>query len=276
MKTQTMVKRIGAVALAGGVVLSFNSASLIGTAFAAGTATSTVSPSPGTPKTGTSKTGKTNTIVDARKQTCEGAIDRRLTSVGDLRGKVLSSTYLTAGNKAMLLGEIGAENDGLAALRVKIAGDTDRPTLVADCKSIVEHYRVYMLMIPQAHLMIVSDAAAAIGQKLTDLAARLQADIDKGKGAGKDTTDAQRDLHNLNVTISAGTAGAAPVDGLVNFALPLDPSEYEADEQNVKTARTDIGTAHTNFVQARSDARQVVADLKALKTPKPVTATATS
>jgi hypothetical protein len=269
MKTQTMLKRIGALALAGSTVLSFSS-----TAFAAGTATSTVTPGPGTSKTG--KTGKTSNIVDALKPTCEVAIDRRLTSLGDLRSKVSSSTYLTAGNKATLLGEIGAENDGLAALRVKIAGDTDRATLVADCKSIVEHYRVYMLMIPQAHLMIASDAAAAIGQKLTDLAARLQADIEKAKGAGKDTASAQRDLNNLNAAIGAGTAGAAAVDGLVNLALPLDPSAYEADEQNVKTARTDIGTAHTNFVQARSDARQVVADLKAVKTPKPVTATATS
>jgi hypothetical protein len=268
MRTQTMVKRIGALALAalaGGMVLGMSSAAL-----GAGTATSTVTPSPGA-----SKTGKTNTIVDALKQACEAAINRRLASLGDLQGKVSSSTYLTAGSKATLLGEIGAENDGLGALRVKIAGDTDRATLVADCKSIVERYRVYMLMIPQAHLMIASDAAAAIGQKLNDLAARLQADIEKANGAGKDSAVAQRDLHNLNAAVSAGTAGAAPVDGLVNFALPLNPSEYEADEQSVKTARTDIGTAHTNFVQARSDARQVVADLNALKAPKPVTATAT-
>ena len=188
-----------------------------------------------------------------------------------------TSTYLTAADKATLLGEITAENEGLAALRVKIVADTDRATLVADCKSIVGNYRVYMLMIPKAHLMIASDAAAVIGQKLTDLATRLQADIDKAKAAGRDTTDAQRDLNNLKAAISAGTGAAAPVDGLVNFALPLNPSDYESDEQNVKTARTDMGTAHTNFVQARSDAKQVIADLKALKPVTPTsTATATS
>ncbi|MEA2534972.1 MAG: hypothetical protein QOJ93_2783 [Actinomycetota bacterium] len=271
MKTHPMVKRIGALAfaalaaLAGGMVLSFS-----GTALAAGTPTSTATPRPGI-----AKSGKTSTIVDALKQTCEAGIDKRLASLGELQGKVSSGTYLTAGSKATLLREIGAENDGLGALRVKVAGDTDRPTLVADCKSIVEHYRVYLLMIPKAHLMIASDAAAAIGQKLSDLAARLQADIEKATAAGKDTAVAQRDLHNLNAAVSAGTAGAAPVDGLVNFTLPLNPSEYPADEQSVKTARTDIGAAHTNFVQARSDARQVVADLNALRTPRPVTATAT-
>jgi hypothetical protein len=267
MKTQTMVRRIGALALAAGMVLSL---SLSSTALAAGTATSTVTPGPGTPKSGTA-----STIVDALKHACEAAIDKRLASLGDLQGKVSSSTYLTAGNKATLLSEIGAENDGLGALRVKIAGDTDRATLVADCKNIVEHYRVYLLMTPKTHVMIASDAAAAIGQQLTDLAARLQADIEKAKGAGKDTANAQRDLRNLSAAVSAGTAGAAPVDGLVNFALPLNPSEYQADEQSIKMARTDISTAHTNFVQARSDAKQAAADLNALKTPKPVTATAT-
>jgi len=262
MNRQSMVKRVGALAVAGGMVLSF-----AGTAFAAGTATSTA-----TPGAGTSKAGRT---LDTLKQACEAAIDRRHTSLGDLQGKVSSSTYLTGGDKATLLGEIGAENDGLATLRVKIAADTDRATLVADCKSIVEHYRVYLLMIPKAHLMIASDAASVIGQKLTDLATKLQADIDRAKSAGKETADAQRDLDNLKAAISAGTGAAGPVDGLLNFTLPLNPSEYLADQQNVKTARADMGTTHTDFVQAGKDAKQVVADLKALKTPKPAT-TATS
>ena len=257
-----MVRRIGALAVAGGMVLSF-----AGTAFAAGAATSTVTPVDGTPKAGRT--------LDTLKQACEGAIDRRLTSLGDLQGKVSSSTYLTGGDKATLLGEIGAENDGLATLRVKIAADTDRATLVADCKSIVEHYRVYLLMIPKAHLMIASDAAAVIGQKLTDVATKLQTDIDRAKSAGKDTADAQQDLNNLKAAISAGTGASAPVDGILNFTLPLSPSEYAADQQNVKTARTDMATDHTDIVQAGKDAKQVVADLRALKTPKPVTAPAT-
>ena len=261
MKTHSMATRIGALVVAGGLVLGFGSAAL-----AAGSPTSTVTP-------GAPRAVKT---LDTLKQACEGAIDRRLTSLGELQGTVSNNTYLTAGHKATLLGEITAENEGLAALRVKIAGDTDRATLVADCKSIVEHYRVYLLMLPKAHLMIASDASVTIGQKLTDLATKLQAAIDKAKGAGKDVGDAQRDLNNLKAATSAGVGATAPVPTLLNFALPLNPSDFEADEQNVKSARTDMGTAHTNFVQARSDARQVIADLKALKTPKPVTPTATA
>src|SRR5207237_2503031 len=117
MKRQSMVGRIGALAVAGGMVLSFAS-----TAFAAGTATSTVTPRPGISKAGST--------LDGLKQACEAAIDRRLTTLGNLQGKVSSNTYLTAGDRATLLGEISAENDGLAALRVKIAADTERDSLV--------------------------------------------------------------------------------------------------------------------------------------------------
>ena len=112
--------------------------------------------------------------------------------------------------------------------------DITRPTLVVDCKSIVGQYRVYLLMIPKAHLMIASDAAAVIGQKLTDVATKLQTDIDRAKSAGKDTADAQQDLNNLKAAISAGTGASAPVDGILNFTLPLSPSEYAADQQNVR------------------------------------------
>ena len=263
MKRLSMVRRIGALVVAGGMVLSSAS-----TAFAAGTATSTVTPRPGISRAGST--------LDGLKQACETAIDRRLTSLGDLQGKVSGSTYLPAGGRATLLGEIRAEHDGLAALRIKIAADTDRPTLVVDCKSIVGQYRVYLLMIPKAHLMIASDAAAVIGQKLTDVATKLQTDIDRAKSAGKDTADAQQDLNNLKAAISAGTGASAPVDGILNFTLPLSPSEYAADQQNVKTAKTDMATAHTDFVQAGKDAKQVVADLKALKTPRPVSPAASS
>src|SRR5204863_384700 len=94
----------------------------------AGTATSTVTPRPGISRAGST--------LDGLKQACETAIDRRLTSLGDLQGKVSSSTYLTAGGRATLLGEIRAEHDGLAALRIKIAAGKDAKQVVADLKAL--------------------------------------------------------------------------------------------------------------------------------------------
>lgn len=263
MNTQRIVKRFGALALAGaltgGTFLGF-----AGTALAAGTATSTVTPAP-------AGIGLTNL-----KQACEAAIDKRLGSLATLGTTVSTNTYLTADHKALLGGEITGETTGLTALRAKIAADTVRSVLVADCRSIVDEYRVYLLMTPKVHLMIAGDAAVAIGARFGDLAAKLQADINVDKASGKDVTDAQRDLNNMEAAVASATGAAAPVPTVLNFALPLNPSDYLNDRQDVLTARSDVNTAHTDFVQARSDVKQVITDLKALAPVKPVTATATA
>ena len=253
MGKRSLVKRMSALAVAGGLVLGLST-----TAFASG-ATNTVTPAPAG--------------LDNLKHACESAIARRLVSLGSLQTTVSSNTYLTSEHKTTLLGEITAEVSGLTTLKAKIAADTSRATLVADCMSIVDHYRVYLLMIPQAHLMIAADASVAIGAKLDDLASKLQADIAKAKAAGKDTTDAQRDLDAMIAATAAGKATAAGVPALIGFTLPLNPADYGADHADVVSARQMIQKAHDDFVHARADAKQVIADLRALATPKSVTGT---
>jgi len=254
MDKRSVIKRVSALVVAGGLVLGLST-----TALASG-ATTTVTPAPGTGLT-------------YLKQACESAIERRLDALGRLQGTVSSNTYLTAAHRSTLLGEIGAEVSGLTALRAKIAGDADRTTLVADCRSIVNDYRVYLLMLPKVHLMIAADAAVAIGEKLDDLASRLQTDINKAKAAGKDTSDAQRDLDAMIAAASAGKTAASGVPALLNFALPLNPADYAADHQDVVSARQAMAQGHEDFVHARDDARMVIADLKGLATPKAVTGT---
>lgn len=255
MDKRSLVKRMSALAVAGGLVLGMTT-----TAFAAGV-TNTVTP------------GATTTTLDGLKDRCESAIDRRLGDLGTLRTKVSSNTYLTAAHKTTLLGEITDEVSGLTALKAKIAVDTNRATLVTDCRSIVDHYRVYLLMIPQAHLLIAADASATIGEKLGDLATKLQADVNKAKAAGKNTADAQADLDAMISANASGKATAAGVPALISFTLPLNPADFAADHADVVNARQTMAQAHVDFVHARDDARKVIADLHALVTPKSVTGT---
>lgn len=264
MSTSSVVKRMGALAVSGGLALT-----ITGTAFAAGssttTPTATVTPRPAN--------------LTRLKEACEAAIDRRLTSLGELQSTVSSNKYLTSAHQTTLLAEIAAESQGLGILRVKIAGDTNPATLRADCKDIVDQYRVYLLMVPKVNLTIAGDASVAIGAKLDDVVTKLQNAIDKAKAAGLDVTEAQHDLNNMKAAIDAGVGAAQPIATLVNFALPLNPSDFANDHQDVVTARQDARTAHDDFVHARADAKQVISDLKALKTPASgpgVTATATA
>jgi len=253
MDKRSLVKRMSALAVAGGLVLGMSTAAL-----AAGVS-NTVTP--------------TAAGIDNLKHACDSAIERRLDALSSLQAKVSSNTYLTAAHKTTLLGEVSAEVSGLTALKTKIDADTSRATLVTDCRSIVDHYRVYLLMIPQAHLMIASDATVAIGEKLDDLATKLQADINKAKAAGKNTSDAQHDLDAMIAANAAGKATAAGVPALVSFTLPLNPADFAADHADVVSARQTMQKAHDDFVHARIDGRQVIADLKGLVTPKSVTGT---
>lgn len=251
MNPRSTIKKVGALVVTGGMVLAFTGAALAAT------------PGP----TGTSSPSAT-TLPDLKTK-CEAAVDRRLGALTTLQGDVSGTHYLTSGQQTKLLGEISAEASGLTTLRAKIAGDTTLATLRTDCQAIVLDYRVYLLMIPQAHEMIAAGAVGAAGQKLTDLATKLQADIDKAKAAGRNVGDAQRDENNLKAAVAAGLGATQPVPALVNFTLPLNPAEFTNDHQNVETARADLKTGHDDMSQARGDACQVIADLKAIRAGTP-------
>src|SRR5882724_11738468 len=165
------VKRMGALAVAAGMVLAF-----AGPALAEGpvsTATPTATPAPrDTPPAAR---------IDHLKQECETALDRRVAALGALRATVSGNGYLTASDKAALLDQIASESDGLGALRARIAGDTDLAALKADCKDIVGNFRVYLLMVPKVHLMVAAAMTVHLAQKVTDLAGKLQAPIDRAR-----------------------------------------------------------------------------------------------
>jgi len=256
MKTHA-VHGMGALAVVAGMVLAF-----AGPALAEGP-TSTATPALG----GTPPAAR----IDHLRRECETALDRRVATLGALRTTVSGNGYLTASDKAALLDQIASENDGLGALRARIAGDTDLAALKADCKDIVGSFRVYLLMVPKIHLMVAAAATVQVAQKVTDLAGKLEAPIDRARAAGKDVTQAQQDLDAMKAAAAAGLAAASPVPGLV---LALQPRDYPGNRPALEQARQDVKAAHDRFAETRNDARKVIEDLKDLRTPETPTSTA--
>lgn len=242
----TFVKRFGAVAVAGGLLIGF-----AGPAFA----------STGTNPTTTVVPGTSGTTLNTLKQKCETAVNNRLASITTATGIVKANQYLTDADRSRLLGQITDEQTGLSALGEKIAGDSDLATLRADCRDIVSQFHWYVIQEPKIHLTIAADTAAHIVARLQDLSSRLQNDIDRAQAKGKDVTKAQADENALNAAITAGLNAASPVPALV---LPLADDNWTAAQPVLQQARSDMGQAHTDFVNARTDAKAVIADLKAL------------
>lgn len=261
MNPRTALTRLGAVVVAGGLALAFAGPAIAGPAFAAGSPTSTVTP-------GASNASRISNL----RQKCETAITNRLNSIATTTGVVQANAHLTSGDRSTLLTQIGTEKTGLSALGDKIAGDTDLATLRADCKNIVADYHWYIIGLPKVHLTIAADDAAVVVGTLQDLSTRLQDDIDRAQARGRNVTQAQADENALNAAITSGQNAAAPVPAMV---LPLAFDNWTAAQPVLKSARTDIGNARDDFQGARTDAKKVIADLRALlPAPVPVTSTA--
>jgi hypothetical protein len=190
------------------------------------------------------------------------AIDRRLTTLGTLTTRTTDARGLTASDRSTLQSQLAAEKSGLTSLRSHVAADTDCASLRTDAKSVVETYRVYLLMAPKVHLVIAADSVTAIvnSTKLADAEARLQDGIDKRKGAGKDMTQAQAQLDDMKAKVAAAQSAVASVSSSV---INLEPSGYPGNRPAILAARDSVRAGRADLRAARADARAVIAALRA-------------
>jgi hypothetical protein len=199
--------------------------------------------------------------LDQVRARCEAAVDRRLPALDRLKRLVTDAKWLTDQHRSTLTGQIDAEAAGLTALKAKIAGDGDLETLVADCRSIVHDYRVFMAMVPKTRLVMAADRIPAAANKLTELAGRLQTRIDEAEADGKGVGDAQDALDEMKARIEAATDAA---DGVADKVLPIEPQDYADSRSLIREARKSIGDAREALRAAAQAGRKVVAALKAL------------
>jgi hypothetical protein len=196
------------------------------------------------------------------KQEIERKIDERLARLSLLHTKVDDADRMTEGDRSTLGGILDSETSGLTALRAQVDAATDAKTVAGYAKSMVGDYRVYMVVTPQVHLTIGSDAVGAITTQLVStLEPKLDDAIAKAKAAGKDTAAAEA----ANATVKADVAAAAAdVEGLSATLVALTPHGYPANEQAMVDARAKLTDARAKLADARTAAHQVV---DALKTP---------
>src|SRR5690242_7071967 len=88
------------------------------------------------------------------KRTVEEKIDQRLAQLSRLQHAVDGSKDLTDGDRSALDTILSNEVSGLTALRADVDAATDAKTIAADAKSMIDDYRVYVVVTPQVHLTI--------------------------------------------------------------------------------------------------------------------------
>lgn len=185
-------------------------------------------------------------------------INARLTTLHTLQTKIAGFKDLTAGESTTLNNLLSTDLSGLTALETKVNAETTVAAVKADAQTMIDGYRVYLLVAPKVSL---THAAATE----TDVLARLQKVHDAladrlAKDSTADTTANQNLLADMQNQIKAGDAR---IDGQVTQLLAIQPSpdatSLEASVKQVRDAATDT---RTDIGKAVADAKQVRAALK--------------
>jgi hypothetical protein len=213
--------------------------------------------------------------INTAKERADQEIQRRINSLNELTARIQEMIKLSAEQKSALRASINAQITALNDLKNKIAADTELEVLKEDIKSITSSYRIYLLIIPQAHIMVAAEKLKVAADASTALATKLSARIDSDGAAGKDVSKEKTALADMQEKIADAIVQADAAISLVAGLTPDegDKTKQEANTKALKDARGKIKAGLQDIVAAREDARKIV---KGLTGSANVNATASS
>ncbi len=182
--------------------------------------------------------------VDRVKARCLTQIQRRQTALTDMDNRIDQAKAIADDHRSALKRIDTQTSDGLTALASEIQGEDNVTELRAECRRIVEDYRVFALLRPRARVVLASDRELAAISRLHEVEDRLQAAIDK---SDKDTAAAEQHLASMKTAVDAAMGKAG---GIYDSVIGLTPADFNANPDvlsgpvtSVRAARDDIKTA---------------------------------
>jgi hypothetical protein len=193
--------------------------------------------------------------VDRVKARCLAQIQRRQSALTEMDNRLDQARALTDAHRAALKRIDTQSSDGLSSLANEIQAEDNIAELRAECRRIVEDFRVFALVRPRARVVLASDRELAAVDKLHNVQARLQSAIDKAKADGRDTSAAEGDLAAMKTAVDAAASKAGAVYDDVIGLSPSDfnanPNVLEPSVSSVKAGRDDLKTAVSDAKAAR-------------------------
>ena len=201
--------------------------------------------------------------LPALKAALTARIDLRLAALAKDTAAITAAKHLTDSDKSTLTSLISADTAAMNSLKTKVAGETAAAALKADATSMVDDYRIFILVGPKVRLSIAGDAEQAAIAKLQTVHDKLSDLVAKAKAAGKDTTGAEQSLADMAAQIAKAKTDSS---GQVAAVLAIQPGPDGAGiKAKVATVRQAIGATHTDLKTAAADAKKVTAFLKSVK-----------
>lgn len=227
-----------------------------GLALVAGTvpayADTSPSPAPSAPA-GAARTCATDRLsyVQAR---VDAAVKKRLVTIDRLTTALAARPHVSDAHRATLSATYTSDTSGLTAVDAKVQADTTCGQAVADGRTVVTDYRVYLLLVPQTHLVAATDTGTYAAGQLSAAEPKVQTAIDALTDP-QEKASAQAKLDDMTAKVDAATTA---MSGVADAMLALKPADIPAQLATFDGYRAKVASA-------RQDLRQAIADAKALK-----------
>ncbi|MDH3752830.1 MAG: hypothetical protein OEU32_03060 [Acidimicrobiia bacterium] len=199
--------------------------------------------------------------IDTVRARCLAAIDRRLDDLATASARLAGVDVLPADHLGSLESIIGATESGLTELAPAIESAADATELRTECGKIAPDYRVYLVVLPQAHLTVGDARVEAAVERGTDAIGQLDEAIAEAIQAGADTAEAQQLRDQAAAQLDAAdTAG----DGVAEAVLAVTPASWNdgPGAETLAAAREDLQLARSSLHDARESLRAAVEALR--------------
>lgn len=180
-------------------------------------------------------------------------VAHREVTIGKLTAALAARQHVTDAHRAALSGLFTSDAAGLKAVDATVQADTTCQQAVTDGRTVVTDYRVYMLLVPQTHLVAAADTGAYGAARLTAAEPTLQAGID----AITDPTKKAQAQAAFDDLVAQTKTAADDVAGVGDAMLALTPADMPAAQSQVTVQRSKVQAGRTALTTALKDAKTI-------------------
>lgn len=188
-------------------------------------------------------------------------IDRRVDKLNKLLQRIQNDQKLSADEKTNLSTDIQGDINGLTTLKAKIDADTDLATARSDAKQIFTNFRVFAIVLPKTRLLIAIDNLQAVATKISGFTPKIQDLINNLKGQGKDVTQLQASLDDINTRLTSINSTLASDKTLVlgiTVSTTNPKSTFEQVKKDLAGVRQSLAQIRKDFAQMRDTFRIII------------------
>jgi hypothetical protein len=183
-------------------------------------------------------------------------IDLRLAALNREAAAVQRARHLTDDHRNSLSTVVNDAIAGLTELKDQVAQETTLAQVRTDAQSMVDDYRVFLLVGPQVRLTIAGDTEQFAIDRAQQAHDRLAGLVDERRAGGADTTAAETDLADMQAAIEAAQSH---LDGQLDPLLAITPGpDATAITDGVSGVRQALGSVRGDLRTAAAEGRAVL------------------